>query len=539
MPDILPFYEYDLTIPKEKHFLIYSDDYSSTQIERSLLESIINVKGLKHLIENGASISIEDNYGKNPLENIIINLNVDVYKNLLDLLKFNIDLTTFDNKKILDYFTSALNSEIDKYLSNNIINSIIKFSLDQANDIDMKVKTISPQLNNKYYKLSYKIVNYLSNQFISIMNLIYNIDNKDKLYELINLNSTDLNILNISNILGFENNDALLLNNLRNNLLKEEKIIQNTIEKLENIGKDVTNLETKKAELTKIISKIAIKSKSTKYNYTLDVMDLKFIDKYGKNDNLVELEMFNDLLKSDLFESNLFNLNDDKRLKLVILPRVLMKEKEYLSNLTVDNWRNYKVLIYFYSKLAIEVEKYFTDNQFRINNEIKEFVFKVLVYLTKTVIISQIELLIRKVFTEYFDNTYPQSTPNILRSYGVLYNDTFTGNNNSNIDKLYNLAEIMVINSVYIYKDNNEKDTFSEKSIENILEEWLLDMLKSGIINVDENDEFIKKLRIELNNFGFIKNIINNWLVVMENNFKFIINHSRLLKMLELTISNI
>jgi len=214
-----------------------------------------------------------------------------------------------------------------------------------------------------------------------------------------------------------------------------------------------------------------------------------------------------------------------------------MKEKEYLSNLTVDNWRNYKVLIEFYSKLAIEVEKYFTDNQFRVNNEIKEFVFKVLVYLTKTVIISQIELLIRKVFTEYFDNTYPQSIPNILRTEGILYNNTFTGNN-SNKDKLYNLAEIMVINSVYIYKDNNEKDTFSEKSIENILEEWLLDMLKSGIINVDENDEFIKKLRIELNNFGFIKNIINNWLVVMENNFKFIINHSRLLKMLELTISN-
>ncbi|ULY68542.1 hypothetical protein [Chlorella virus XW01] len=522
----LLYYEYDLTVPKEKHFLIYSDDYSSIQVEKTLLESKINENGLKHLIEYGASISIEDNYGKNPIENIIKNLNVDVYKNLLDLLKFNVDLTTFNNKKILDYFTSALNSEIDKYLDMDIKSSIIKFSVDQGNDIDMKVKTLSPQLNNKNYLLSFKIINYISNQLIGVLNITKG--NNNSFNTLLNI-TNNINSLFLNNVRGFSNNNYLLLNNLRNKLSNEyTKLIENR-RKLQSLGKSTDSIDIKLAELFRIINGIPVFTKSTTYFYNIRNIDLNFIDNYGRNDNLVELEMFN-----DLFTSNLFNLNDDK---LVILPKVLMKEKEYLSNLNVENWRNYKVLIEFYDKLAIEVEKYFTDNQFRINNEIKEFVFKVLVYLTKTVIISQIELLIKKVLTEYFDNTYPDSAPNIQRTDGILHYNTFTGNNNNNKDKLYNLAEIMVINSVFIYKDNNEKDTFLEKSIENILEEWLLEMLKSSAINIDENDEFISKLKIQLNNFGFIKNIINNWLVVIENNFKFIINHSRILKMLELTIN--
>jgi ankyrin repeat protein len=521
----LLYYEYDLKPPIEKHFLIYSDDYSSSQIEKSLLESKINKTGLKHLLENGASLSIEDNYGKNPLENVIKNLNTDIYQELLELLQLKVDLTTFNNKKILDYFLNNINTHIDKYIgSNNINNNIVKFSLDQGNDIDIRVKTISPQLNNKNYLLSYKIVNYITNQLIGVLNINYN--KNDDFYNLLDI-STNIPSLLLGSIPGFSDNNNLLIFNLINNL--EEKYIKYIEEKnkLISLGKTTDNLDLKINEIARILQIVVYPTKSTTYFYDITSVDLNFIDKYGFYNNLVELEMFNDLFKSGIDKDN-----------LVILPRVLIKEKEFLNNLNVENWRNYKVIANFYSKLADEVEKYFVGNQFRINNELKEFVFKVLVYLTKTVIISQIELLVRKVLTEYFDNTYPNSVPNLLRTTGVLYNNTFTGNNESNINKLYNLAEKLVINSVYIYKDDNEKDTFTEKSIENLLDEWLIETIKSGAINVDENDEFISKLKIELNNFGFIKNIINNWLVVIENNFKFIINHSRLLKMLDLTISN-
>lgn len=531
MTNILPYYEYNLKPKIETNFLIYSDDYSSIQIEKSLLESIVNISGLKCLIENGASISQEDNYGKNPLENIIKNLNVDVYKEILELLKLNVDLNTLNNKKILDYLINSLKFEIDKYLDKDVLNSIIKFSLDQGNDIDIKVKNIAPQLDNKYYLLSYKIVNYLSNQMIGIMNILYNND-VDKLYEILDINKENLNKLGLNNISGFEDNDSLLLNNLIENLKKEGFKIKQEIKKLEDLGKDVTNLETKKQDITTIINKISKKIKSKSYKYELNKLDLDFIDKYGKIDNLVELEMFN----------NLLNLNSDSEIsndKLIILPRLLMKEKEYLDNLNVDNWKKYKILAKFYSKLEKECELYFIGNQFRIDNEMKEVVFKILLYLTKTVILSQIELLVKKILIEYFDNTYPSSAPNIARVEGILYNNTFTGDGSSNKEKLYNLAEKLILNSVYIFKNSDEKDNFMEKSIENILEDWLLEMIKSSLININENDEFISKLKIEINNFGFLKNIINNWLVVIENNLKFIINHSRLLKMLELTIVNI
>jgi hypothetical protein len=520
----LLYYEYDLKPPIEKHFLIYSDDYSSSQIEKSLLESKINKTGLKHLLENGASLSIEDNYGKNSLENVIKNLNTDIYQELLELLQLKVDLTTFNNKKILDYFLNNINIHIDKYINSDNNINIVKFSLDQGNDIDIRVKTISPQLNNKNYLLSYKIVNYITNQLIGVLNINYNKNND--FYNLLDV-STNIPSLLLGSIPGFSDNNNLLIFNLINNL--EEKYIKYIEEKnkLISLGKTTDNLDLKINEIARILQIVVYPTKSTTYFYDITSVDLNFIDKYGFYNNLVELEMFNDLFKSGIDKDN-----------LVILPRVLIKEKEFLNNLNVENWKNYKVIENFYSKLADEVEKYFIGNQFRINNELKEFVFKVLVYLTKTVIISQIELLVRKVLMEYFDNTYPSSVPNLLRTTGVLYNNTFTGNNESNINKLYNLAEKLVINSVYIYRDDNEKDTFIEKSIENLLEEWLIETIKSGAINVDENDEFISKLKIELNNFGFIKNIINNWLVVIENNFKFIINHSRLLKMLDLTISN-
>jgi dephospho-CoA kinase len=520
----LLYYEYDLKPPIEKHFLIYSDDYSSTQIEKSLLESKINKTGLKHLLENGASLSIEDNYGKNPLENVIKNLNTDIYQELLELLQLKVDLTTFNNKKILDYFLNNINTHIDKYIdSDNNIN-IVKFSLDQGNDIDIRVKTISPQLNNKNYLLSYKIVNYIANQLIGVLNINYN-KNTD-FYNLLDI-STNIPSLLLGSIPGFSDNNNLLRFNLINSLEEKNNKYVEEKNKLISLGKTTDSLDLKINEIARVIRVIPKPTKSTTYFYDIANINLNFIDKYGVYYNLVELEMFNDLFKSGIDNDN-----------LVILPRVLIKEREYLKNLNVENWKNYKVIENFYSKLADEVEKYFVGNQFRINNELKECIFKVLVYLTKTVIISQIELLVKKVFTDYFDNTYPISAPNTMRTNGVLYNNTFTGNNESNIIKLYNLAEKMVINSVYIYRDDNEKDTFTEKSIENLLDEWLIETIKSGAINVDENDEFISKLKIELNNFGFIKNIINNWLVVIENNFKFIINHSRLLKMLDLTISN-
>jgi ankyrin repeat protein len=524
----IEYYEYNLKPEKEKNFLIYSDDYSSFQIEKSLLESKINIDGLKYLIENGGSLSIEDNNGKNPLDNIIKNLNVGVYEKVLDLLKINIDLNLIDNKKILDYFINYLKMDIDKYLAGSVKESIIKFSIDQANDIDIKIKASSEQLNNKYYLLSFKIMNYLSNQLIGVLNKNYNDD--ESIIELLNIN--DVTELYLSKVDGFKNNKDLLLYNLNKNLNKELENLRDKKEKLEKVGKDNINIDNKIVEIENIITTNSLNSivKNTKYGYNIPNLDNGIFDLYGKIENIVELDLFN-----DLFNDNNYNLEEDH---LLVLPKILSKEKEFLENLTMDNWKKYKIIIKFYNIMSDNVEQYFIGNQFMENNELRRVIFDLLVYLTKTVILSHIEILVTKVLIEYFDSIYPSSKPNITLVKGILYHSTFTGNKNHNSKKLYNLAEIIVKNSVYIFNNNTDKETFMEKSIENILDEWFLDLIKNTTYNISENSQFINKFRIELNNTAFIKNIINNWLVVVENNFKFIINHYRLLKMLDLTIIN-
>jgi hypothetical protein len=111
----------------------------------------------------------------------------------------------------------------------------------------------------------------------------------------------------------------------------------------------------------------------------------------------------------------------------------------------------------------------------------------------------------------------------------ILYDNS---NGKSIKDILYkDLPQKFVKNSVDLFENYEDANSFEASSIKEILNN-LFNLLTIGPIAIPNDSQFMQILNRDLSDYFdlFIQKLINNWLVVIENTFKYTINQYRINK---------
>jgi hypothetical protein len=139
-------------------------------------------------------------------------------------------------------------------------------------------------------------------------------------------------------------------------------------------------------------------------------------------------------------------------------------------------------------------------------------------------------MILRDLLIKYFkDNTSDFSEINDKINYlfdakNIIKNKSFT-------EILYNdLPLEFVKSSIKMYKNTEEKQLYEPKSIKEILNDLFNLLTVNDYVSIPNNSQFIQILNRDLTDYFdlFINKLINNWLVVIENTFKYSINQYRI-----------
>jgi hypothetical protein len=144
-------------------------------------------------------------------------------------------------------------------------------------------------------------------------------------------------------------------------------------------------------------------------------------------------------------------------------------------------------------------------------------------------------MLLRKILTSYFKTLYPNDTyDSILEKVNFcLTNDILKENNKSIVDILYKkVSKQLVLNAVQIFDNQEEEYTFTTQSTKDILDTVVNSLTINPTLSIPENSPFFKTTVKEINAYfdTFVNKTILNWLVVIENVFKFNINQGRIIE---------
>ena len=144
-------------------------------------------------------------------------------------------------------------------------------------------------------------------------------------------------------------------------------------------------------------------------------------------------------------------------------------------------------------------------------------------------------MIIRKVLYQNFQQKYPESNSvDLIRKIDhVLKSENKDFKEGKTIlDILYQVvAPKLVKNSINFFKDKYDKQTFNFESTKEILENFFELFTITEPIKINKQDTVYKIFNNEIINYfdTITSKIIVNWLVVIENQFKFIINQKRIL----------
>ena len=189
-------------------------------------------------------------------------------------------------------------------------------------------------------------------------------------------------------------------------------------------------------------------------------------------------------------------------------------------------------LVKFYEKIKGNCESYFTKQKYTKDNKMLEVVENILIHMTKNVICNGIEVYTKKAILKYLLQKYPNRD---FKYYDSRINAIFNNTNSSESisDYLYNkVSKRLVKNAILIHENRQTEISYINESVEEILSDYILLIQSNPITPLNENEYVIKILNKDIiSYFSLItNNIINNWLVVCENQMKFVINQYRSIK---------
>lgn len=538
-------------VVKDCNFIIYPNEYNNTNILKQMYCLKIDQHILQFLIDKNVDpYSIDDNGNSiiSPLEKTYHYVSIETLrKNGIDINNFGLP------KNPVIQLSNESRNHINKILKGNTYNEFINnFISSQYNEI--KVILLS---NNRF---GYNIVNYLDTSFKTIFYLIneyltdilwrfsnnYKFEDMNKIFSITGNDKKNI-ILNylfdyVNNINIPSSNHIIIMKDYLKQLAEEKSNLQIKISKVKNeikelhkggLSKNIFELKNKKNNIDKQIN-----NNNRIYNNIFKRIKGDFGINYFEptKNSKKNINKYNDFIKEydvgvylDCWEQ-LFNSNLSNSWNLDLI-KIIIKEKQLLENM---NLNEYETINKFYEQLCNLSKIYFEESKYTERNKVLRFVYELLEHMTKTYICYNIEMTLRNLLTKYFmdlniDNDFDYINKKIdylLNAENVIDGKKFT-------DILYNdLPKEFVRNSVDIFYNYNDKNTFEPKSIKEILND-LFNLLTVGdIVNVPSNSQFMQVLNNELTDYFdlFVQKLINNWLVVIENVFKFTINQYRINK---------
>tara|TARA_Y100000591_G_scaffold332400_1_gene369567 strand:+ start:8178 stop:13562 length:5385 start_codon:yes stop_codon:yes gene_type:complete len=548
----------------KQQYKLYPNNYNSIRVNKKFFRVEIKEEIVKLLLNNNCNLFTSNNEGQLSIINLlkhfkfdILNIKDENENNLIDFQTFN----TSNNLSPQKFIYNEYIMNLEKFISRPEYDfQLADFTQNQYNDVYNNIigneKLGFNIINN--LKVSFAICNYITQQFLSEkmydFNNSFKYDDLDNILTLINKGKIDFKNVYLNKILGTlkipESNNDIVIDNIKKNL-------ENKIKKLEEEEK-IFKLKTK--EMNNLseslpIQNIAYLNKISLYNYNvekleniksknllktkyMDEVELNIIKRYKNlinklRERLVFMEgfkkMFNTKVKLNNSDENiiqhLLNNSDEN-----IIQHLLNYEYSIHNDNNKDLKNNDLItkLSKFYSHLSGYCEVYFHNEYICHNGEtvnpIKEFVRELLVFLTQNVICVGIETLVRKVLFEYFSLTrYSDMNLNAKQVDFILDKSNF------NINNYEILAKKLVLNNTNVFNDEFEENEIISESVNDLINNMLDTLIKTSPLKLDD------KVKEQLKNITpyfetIVPKTINNWRVVIENQFLYVINHARILK---------
>ena len=530
--------DYDETIDEcgretKNDFIIYSNEYTTTDLTKNLQKISIDVDILEKLLIYGAKLFISNKENKMPVFKILNHYNYSILQKLCGTganeLGINYNYTGFKNyDNPISFLTDSLNNHGSKLINNNTrIDKIFKsFSHNCFQEINILLTSSNNFGYNilKNLKFSYQMVSYIFNQYLCTY--LYNIKDINRRPSDREYNFMD----NYANIPG--NNSDLAVKELRDEI---NNYITKNNNRLNNLGQNNNNhkgliirdINNENTQLQNILNTLSV-FQNNGVNININIVNNhEIIENY---ENIVtyifrgDRGPFIEAWKKFLDNNNDFTQIPDDNLALIravkksmetIDPRILNACQDLLGNISDFS------------------EEYFKEHKYTDVNETLLFINKLLIFMTKNIICMGIEIFTRKLLIKYLLQKFPDQDLNFyLLKIDSLFNDrvirkvTLT-------EYLYNeISKRLVKNVSNIYKNRDDEVSHSLESVEDILSEFIGVVQTNGIINISDEDMIIKILKRDvLKYFSLITPlVIKNWQVTCENYMRFYINHYRISK---------
>ena len=518
-------------------FILYSQEYSNTNLTTSLKKLSIDSDILENLLYNGAKVFIQNDENKMPIFKILNHHNYKILEKLCGTgindfgIKYNyLGGKNYDNP--LEFIKSDLKIHSTKLLNNSsTAYDILKsFSFNCYQEINLLINESDRFGYNilKNLEFSYTFVSYLINQYLcSYIHNFKNIDisGSDNFYPFFEKNIVDMPI-DMSNfairdlrkeIKKYIDNNNRVINELLSGNTNYQK--NSKMQKLDNENKSLEDIFNR-LNLNVDVRKIGINPDdilSITDNYDKALLD-RSINGYN-GEILPFVEGFKIYLKSVDFS--------DPNLKLI-------KSVNELNIIDYENFNlgmslGYENIFKHVSDLG---EEYFKEHKYTDLNETLFEINNILIFMTRMILCSAIDLFIRKLLLKYLLQKFPNQD---IIFYTGKINDVFNSilRKKSFTEILYDDIPIRLVKScVNIYKNRQDENSYSLESVEDIYSEILGIIQTNGIIKIDEDEMIIKILKRDVLSYmsQITPSTIKNWQACCENYLRFYINQYRILK---------
>ena len=526
------FYKYQFSKvekPELDKFIIYPDEYANSEILKLKYELIIKENIYKSLLEYNSNPYILDSNNQSPIFSLLKN-HIPHVLNDIKYLNYN----EFTEVNPYNFLLLELNNHTHKLTNglNTYKDWIDNFVSYQKNEVKTLILSNDKFGNNipLYLEDSFNVITYIANQYLS--ESIYEDDAKDitilncekkksnyKTYLFIN---EQINILGVYKKL--ENN--IVQNIIDNNDIEIEKI-NNTLQKINKQYKKILESKKKQLEDTKIKYKKEIID-SPEYIGNLALNNEDILKRYKQLENNILTILLSKFINIDL------NNSCD-----LLTFKIITSEQIILNNSLEDIKLNFSLEVNQLSKFYEITNKisniYFTFNKYTEYNQVLKFSKELLEFITERFICFPYFMLLNKILTTYFKSIYviDNDTDIIEKVNYCLTNKILKEDNQSIKTILYNdVPKKLVLNAVQIFDNQEEESLFSPQSTKDIFDTVVNLLTINPSLSIPEDSPFFKTTIKEINSYfdTFVNKTILNWLVVIENVFKFNINQGRIIQ---------
>jgi hypothetical protein len=586
--NIFPFTKIIDTTTNSNIFYNYPDDYNGTSLLQSKYRVDINPAILRQMIERGTNLFIHNNEMVSPLSNLIKTMHYPSVQRL------NRELTIGANRSFgYTTYNDALNSHAvnspyaylfrqytnhtKKFLSKpTLIESIKEFVAPQFNEIKNIIQSNDSYNNNILInlELSFSICNYLTQHYLT-ENVFRNTNKYGNEFNtwidrrILPVNDpirsmTDLYYNTIMNQLQIpQENQAILFQLIRAEYatkLNIKRAKRNEYIAEQNRLNGIGGIDP--AIITEFTRKInAITVEIAKYNRMIDqlrnisrgIPDIvqqpnfvniqpRIIPRYDYLLNQISADPINKVRGSYIMGwKRLIALPSSNTSPDLLIGIILQRELTGIGRSTDISQLRYNINRFrqYYEHMHNICKSYFENPRFMKQNKVLRFVYDMLIHLTQNILCNSFELIIRKILfqesrsIDYLQLNLPlnrNSTPTtgaftkIYRRIDYILTDEM-------IQYLYSdVAKKLVINSVSIYEDASDKESYETQTVSEILNSFIDLMATNSPIEIDRNTIAILKTNIVQYFDSIVGRTINNWNVCAENMFLFTINQYRIIE---------